>query len=57
LTIIPLTWDASQIIIEILSLVVSACVHNLFFGHCLFYDVLHATITMTLKLKKKIWLI
>jgi hypothetical protein len=41
----PLTWHICQIIIDVLSLVVSACVLNQFHVHWLLYDVLNATIT------------
>ncbi len=49
----PLTWDISQIIINILFLVVIVCVLNQSYGHWLLFHVLHVAITMTLKLKEE----
>jgi len=49
----PLTWHISQIIVDVLFLVVSACVLNQSHGHWLFFDALNAIITMSLKLKEK----
>ncbi len=48
----PLIWYISQIIVDVLSLVVNACVLNQFRGHWLFSNVLNAIITMGLKLKE-----
>ncbi len=48
----PLIWYISQIIVDVLSLVVNACVLNQFRGHWLFSNVLNAIITMSLKLKE-----
>jgi DNA-binding Xre family transcriptional regulator len=47
-----LIWDVSQIIIDILSFVMRACVLNQSHGHWLFFDALHAKIIMALKLKE-----
>jgi hypothetical protein len=49
----PLIWHISQIIFDVLSLIVSACFLNQLHGHWLFSDALNATITMSLKLKEK----
>jgi hypothetical protein len=52
---LPLTWHISQIIVDVLFSVVSACVSNQFHGHWLFSSALNmSTITMNLKLKEKI---
>ncbi len=49
-----LTWHLSHlIIIDVLSLVVSVCVLNQSYGHSLTFNVLHAIINMTLKLKEE----
>ncbi len=48
-----LTWEVTQIIVYIFFLVVNACVLNQSHEHWLFFDVLHVTITMALKLKKE----
>jgi hypothetical protein len=49
-----LTWHLSHlIIIDVLSLVVSACVLNQSYGHWLTFNVLHAIINMTLKFKEE----
>jgi len=45
-----LTWHISQIIIDVLSSVVSAYVLNQYHGHWLLFDVLNAIITLNLKL-------
>jgi hypothetical protein len=47
----PLTWHISQIIVDVLFSIVSACVLNQSHGHWLFFDALNAIITMSLKLK------
>jgi hypothetical protein len=49
----PLPWHIYQIIVDVLSSVVSACVLNQSCGHCLFFDVLNAIIIMSLKLKEE----
>ncbi len=48
-----LTSHIFQIIVDVLSSVISACVLNQFHGHWLFSSVLNVTITMNLKLKKE----
>jgi hypothetical protein len=50
----PLIWHISQIIVDVLSSIVSTCFLNQFHGYWLFFDALNATITMSLKLKEKI---
>ncbi len=42
-----------QIIIDIISPIVNACVFNQYCGHWLFSNALHAEITMSLKLKEQ----
>jgi hypothetical protein len=49
----PLTWHISQIIVDALSLVVSACVLNQSHGHLLLSNALNVTIIMSLKLKEE----
>jgi hypothetical protein len=49
----PLTWHVFQIIIDVLSLVVSACVLNQSHGHWLLSDALNVTIFMRLKFKEE----
>jgi hypothetical protein len=49
----PLTWHISQIIVDVLSSIVSACVLNQSHGHWLLFNVLNVTITMNLKLKEE----
>jgi len=49
----PLNWHISQIIVNVLSLVVSAYVLNQSRGHWLLFDALNVVITMSLKLKEK----
>jgi hypothetical protein len=49
----PLTWHIFQIIVDVLSLVVSVYVLNQFRGHWLLFDALNATITMNLKVKEE----
>ncbi len=44
-----LTVYVSQIIIDIISPIVNACVFNQYRGHWLFFNALHAKITMELK--------
>ncbi len=48
-----LTWDVFQIIVDIHSLNVNACMFNQSHGHWLFSNSLYAIITMALKLKEK----
>ncbi len=48
----PLTWHISQIIINYLSPIVTACVLNQV-GHWLLSDALHFAISLSLKLKKQ----
>jgi len=48
-----LTWHIYQIIINVLSLVINACVLNQSRGHWLLFDALNVIITMNLKLKKE----
>ncbi len=50
----PLTWHIFQIIVDVLSLVVSVYVLNQFRGHWLLFDALNATIIMNLKFEEKI---
>ncbi len=38
---LPLTWHISQIIVDVLFLVVSVCVLNQFHGHWLFLNALN----------------
>jgi len=47
----PLTWHISQIIVDVLSSVVSAYVLNQSHGHWLLSNALNVKITMSLKLK------
>ncbi len=49
----PLTWHIFQIIIDVFSSIVSACVLNQSHGHWLHSDALNVTIIMSLKLKEK----
>ncbi len=49
----PSTWHISQIIIDVLSSIVSACVLNQSRGHLLLSNALNVIITMSLKLKEK----
>jgi hypothetical protein len=49
----PLTWQISQTIVDCLSLTVFACVLNQSHGHWLLNDVLHSTISMSLKLREE----
>jgi hypothetical protein len=49
----PLTWHISQIIVDVLSSVVSACVLNQSHGNWLLFDALNVKITMSLKLKEE----
>jgi len=46
----PLTWHISQIIIDVFSSFVNAYVLNQYCGHGLFFDVLNAMVTSSLKL-------
>ncbi len=46
----PPTWHVAQIVVDVLSLVVSTCVLNQSHGHWLSIDVLHSTITMNTKI-------
>jgi hypothetical protein len=46
----PLTWHVAQIVIEVLSRVVTTCVLNQSHGHWLLNDVLYYAITMNTKL-------
>ncbi len=48
-----LTWHISQIVIDVLSLVISACVLNQSHGHWLLSNALNVKITMSLKLKEE----
>ncbi len=50
---LALTWHIFQIIIDVLSLIISACVLNQSLKHWLLFDALNAIITMSLKLKEK----
>ncbi len=50
---LALTWHRSQIIIDVLSWIVNVCVLNPISWAWLLSNVLHATITMTLKFKEK----
>jgi hypothetical protein len=45
----PLTWHISQIIVDVLSSSISACVLNESHGHWLLFDVLNVIIIMSLK--------
>jgi hypothetical protein len=49
----PLTWHISQIIVDVLSSVVSACVLKQSHGNWLLFDALNVKITMSLKLKEE----
>jgi len=49
----PLTWHISQIMVDVLSSIESACVLNQSHGHWLLSDALNVTITMSLKLKEE----
>jgi hypothetical protein len=49
----PLTWQNFQIIVDCLSLFVSAYVFNQSRGHWLLNDALDSTISMSLKLKEE----
>jgi len=48
-----LTWQISQIVVDYFSLVVSTCDLNQSHGHWLLNDVLHSTISMSLKLREE----
>ncbi len=48
-----LTWHISQIVVDVLSLVISACVLNQSHGHWLLSNALNVKITMSLKLKEE----
>ncbi len=50
----PLTWHIFQIIVDVLSPIVSICHFNQCEGHWLLSDVLTFAISICLKLKKKI---
>jgi hypothetical protein len=49
----PLLLGISQIIVDVLSSVITVCVLNQYCGHWLLFDVLNAIITMSLKLKEE----
>ncbi len=49
----PLIWHTSQIIVDVVFSFVNDYVLNKSHGHWLFFNVLNATITMSLKLKEK----
>ncbi len=49
----PLNWHIFQIIVDVLSSIVSACVLNRSRGHWLLFDALNVIITMSLKLKEE----
>jgi hypothetical protein len=49
----PLTWHISQIIVDVLFSVVSACVLNQSHGHWLLCNALNVIITMSLKFKEQ----
>jgi hypothetical protein len=49
----PLIWHISQIIVDVLFLIVNACVLNQSYGHWLLFDALNATMIMSLKLKEE----
>ncbi len=49
----PLTWHISQIVVDYLFPIISACVLNQSHGHWLLIDILHFVISMSLKLKKE----
>jgi hypothetical protein len=49
----PLTWHISQIIVDVLSSFVKACVLNQSRGHWLLSTTLNVIITMSVKLLKK----
>jgi hypothetical protein len=49
----PLTWHIFQIIVDVLSLVVSTCVFNQSKGHWLLSDSLNSTISICFKLIKE----
>ncbi len=42
----PLTWHIFQIIVDVLSSIVSVCVLNQSCGHWLLFDALNVTITL-----------
>jgi hypothetical protein len=48
-----LTWHISQIIVDVLSSIISACVLNESCGHWLLFDALNVIIIMSLKFEKK----
>ncbi len=48
----PLTWHISQIIVDVLSLVVNAYVLNQSHGHWFFFYAFNATITMSFKCRE-----
>jgi hypothetical protein len=49
-----LTWHICEIVVDYFALVVTTCVLNQFKGHWLLSDALHSTISISLKLKKKL---
>jgi hypothetical protein len=49
----PLTWHKSQIIVDVLFLILNICVLNKYCGHWLLSNALHVTITVTLKFKEE----
>jgi hypothetical protein len=49
----PLTWQIFQTIVDCLSPIVFACVLNQSRGQCVLHDVLHSTISMSLKFKEE----
>jgi len=49
----PLIWHISQIIIDVLSSIISACVLNESRGHWLLFDALNVIIIMSFKFEKK----
>ncbi len=49
----PLIWHICEIIVDCLSPITYVCVLNQSHGHWLLNDVLHSTISMSLKLKLK----
>jgi hypothetical protein len=44
----PLAWHISQIIVDVFSLIVNACMMNQFRNHWLFFDALYKLIIMSL---------
>jgi len=50
----PLTWHTSQIIVDVLSSIISAYVLNESRGHWLLFDALNVIIIMSLKFEEKI---